>query len=230
MSNLSLTVSRLETKPEHVEFSLVEIFLQEDKLGEYIREYPHYSETTFAPFKSRNGNWYALYAPKSSQINLMRLPECRPVEKEKAKLIGFCAMEIWVPSYYMKEYNQAAYGVFDNQTHLHPTSYAHLSKVGGPYENYLELAFVGGCYWGDDNSMKVQVIDLTRVEEGILSMSEPFGYFETTSKSLRESIELELDQDEDELGNISHCLEVKITGTHSYYVPEIEKRIHWESH
>jgi hypothetical protein len=40
------------------------------------------------------------------------------------------------------------------------------------------FGFVWGCYWGDDSSWKVQCLDLTRIQEGIIGRDERFGYIE----------------------------------------------------
>lgn len=41
-----------------------------------------------------------------------------------------------------------------------------------------DFGFVWGCYWGDDSSWKVQYLDLSRIEEGMISRDERFGYVE----------------------------------------------------
>lgn len=38
--------------------------------------------------------------------------------------------------------------------------------------------FVAGCVWGDDSSWKIQYLDLTRADEGIIKREERFGYIE----------------------------------------------------
>lgn len=40
------------------------------------------------------------------------------------------------------------------------------------------FGFVWGCYWGDDTSWKVQHLDLSRVQEGIIARDNRFGYVE----------------------------------------------------
>jgi len=37
-------------------------------------------------------------------------------------------------------------------------------------------AFVAGCYWGDDSSYKIQYIDVSRIDEGIIKRDDRFGY------------------------------------------------------
>lgn len=41
--------------------------------------------------------------------------------------------------------------------------------------------FVAGCVWGDDSSWKIQYLDLSRADEGILKREERFGYIEMAS-------------------------------------------------
>jgi hypothetical protein len=51
--------------------------------------------------------------------------------------------------------------------------------------------FVAGCVWGDDSSWKIQYLDLSRVEEGIIQRDERFGYIELPrSVALRNAIHL----------------------------------------
>lgn len=51
--------------------------------------------------------------------------------------------------------------------------------------------FVAGCIWGDDSSWKIQHLDLTHVEEGLLTRTERFGYIELPrSVHLREAIHI----------------------------------------
>lgn len=49
--------------------------------------------------------------------------------------------------------------------------------------------FVAGCIWGDDSSWKIQYLDLSRIEEGIIRREERFGYIELPgSVRLRDAI------------------------------------------
>ncbi|SRR5581483_10079535 len=41
-----------------------------------------------------------------------------------------------------------------------------------------DFGFVAGCIWGDDTSWKVELLDLSRIEEGIFQRSARFGYIE----------------------------------------------------
>ena len=62
-----------------------------------------------------------------------------------------------------------------------------------PYDPYNDchgdFGFVAGCVWGDDSSWKIQYLDLSRIEEGIFTRQERFGYLELPDNmSLKEAI------------------------------------------
>jgi hypothetical protein len=44
-----------------------------------------------------------------------------------------------------------------------------------------EFGFVWGCHWGDDSSWKVQYLDLSQVQQGVIRREERFGYVELAS-------------------------------------------------
>jgi hypothetical protein len=41
---------------------------------------------------------------------------------------------------------------------------------------------VSGCYWGDDMSWKIQYLDLSEVERGIIRRDDRFGYIAQPEK------------------------------------------------
>lgn len=43
---------------------------------------------------------------------------------------------------------------------------------------YLPFGFLSGCVWGDDTSWKIRYIDLSQIEQKILTITEKFGYIE----------------------------------------------------
>lgn len=52
-----------------------------------------------------------------------------------------------------------------------------------------DLGFVTGCIWGDDTSWKIQALDLTNVEAGVIGREERFGHLEVPEgKRLSEAI------------------------------------------
>ncbi len=93
-----------------------------------------------------------------------------------------------------------------------PTTHRGRAKLRGPDGAYLQTehswvwgeqqdyesglfkyppihGFVAGCIWGDDSSWKIQYLDLSRVEEGIIQRDERFAYIELPrSVMLRDAI------------------------------------------
>ena len=68
-------------------------------------------------------------------------------------------------------------------------------------------AFVAGCYWGDDTSWKIQYLDVSRIDEGVIKRDERFGYIELPRNlSLRDTIHIE-DLDEND-GRIQMSIEL----------------------
>lgn len=63
-----------------------------------------------------------------------------------------------------------------------------------PYEDIqAPFGFVCGCVWGDDSSWKIEYLDLSRADEGILVREDRFGYVEMIggSSALVDSIEVD---------------------------------------
>jgi hypothetical protein len=61
--------------------------------------------------------------------------------------------------------------------------------------------FIGGCQWGDDSSEKIQFLDLSRADEGILKRDERFGYVELPHHlTLNQAVNIDIDED----GKVTH--------------------------
>lgn len=189
----------VETKPGCWKHTKIGIFDDNGfQIGEYLRNYPSYGEVTFFPFKHTNGKWYALYSENYTATSLMELPSCKKIGGETPCGHGFCPVEYYVPRYqnYMipgmteeemkkqgiPECNWSWVGKDRNEKDY---DLVHGSKEGwengwlwGSVEYELELGLVAGCVWGDDCSWKVQRIDLTKSDQGIITREASFGYFE----------------------------------------------------
>jgi len=165
--------------------SLVEIFHHDEKIGEYVRNYPSFGEKTFCPFQY-NGKWYALYSKNYSQTHLMSLPDCKDICFDNS---GFCPTDFYIPKFkqeiYKTEDNNITINYFDTDRH-----YDH-SKSSEPWQ-YCDFGFIAGCYWGDDSSWKIQFIDLSRIGENVFTIDDRFGYIELPNNlSLREAIDMD---------------------------------------
>ncbi len=168
-----------------------------EKVGSYQRNYSHLYDT-FLPFVHK-GKEYALYSPNYMFTQVMELPSCRDIgEKEieqKGYLNHFCPMEFYVP-FYRKATLETRLGrvldwtlggdeCFDTDLH----SRLSVTELG-PIE-YCEFGFVAGCCWGDDNSSKIRYLDLSKIEQGIITVDDRFGYVELPSRmNLKDAIEI----------------------------------------
>ena len=74
----------------------IEIFKDDDKIGEYLRNYSAYGESTFAPF-TQDGQDYALYSRDYTSTRIMKLPFCEDWCGEERDACGFCPVEYYVP-------------------------------------------------------------------------------------------------------------------------------------
>lgn len=139
----------------------------ETKIGEYTRNY-HSLYATFHPFL-KGGKEYALYARDYTATRVMSLPDCVDLGGEESDGDGFCPVDYYVPTFDREDWTNAE--VLDEMP---------------PFEG--GLGFVAGCYWGDDLDWKVQMLDLSRVEEGIVVREERFGYVKLPDMPLRDLI------------------------------------------
>jgi len=132
------------------------VFDGDKQIGSYIRNYSAFYNTFF-PFK-RGGKWYALYSKDYTSTRLMELPSCKDLGGEKHDTFGFCPVDYYVPMYKDDEWNN--------------------DEVRDDGEEYLAYGFVAGCVWGDDSSWKIEMLDLSKVDEGIIKRKHQFGYIE----------------------------------------------------
>ncbi len=133
------------------------------KIGEYRRNYSKLYQT-FHPFQ-QDGKWYALYSKDYTCTSVMELPSCRDIAGEEPNSLGFCPVDFYVP--YQDPHVQKA-------------------KQEG------QFGFVAGCVWGDDTCWKIQFLDLSRIQSGVLVREERFGYLAMPAKATRleESVSL----------------------------------------
>lgn len=178
------------TKDPGWNYSLVEIFDGETRIGDYTRNYPSFAEATFCPFEA-NGIWYALYSARYTKTRVMRLPDCVDIGGEDASPGGFCPVEYHVPTYRPAIGRDASGAIVGEEWRTG----RHASKRPEGEEwtvrdvryrqhgtCHLPFAFVAGCVWGDDASWKVEIIDLRRVADGVIERSARFGHVELPHK------------------------------------------------
>ena len=169
--------SQIESKPGCWNQLLCEIYQRDEnkhetKIGQYVRNYSTLYNT-FEPFV-KDGKEYALISPSYTGTSVISLPDCKIIASEPKDSSGFCPTGFFVPFY------------AENDEH-DPDDVEDRQQIG--IEDYLcdyELAskvighfgFVCGCHWGDDHSWKIQYLDLSEIEQGIIKRDARFGYIE----------------------------------------------------
>jgi hypothetical protein len=116
---------------------------------------------TFEPFRQRD-RMLALVASDYTAMSVIDLATGEVIASEKPHPMGFCPTGFYVPDWW--DVHDGS--ILPGSTNWH----AAYERPQG------EVGFVWGCIWGDDTSWKVQLLDLSRVQEGVLVREERFGY------------------------------------------------------
>ena len=174
----------------------------EEQIGEYVRNYGTFFDTFF-PFEL-NGKQLALYSSHYTATRIMELPSCKDLGGEDPHDMGFCPIDYFVPTFVDLEHvttstnpafpkerksihrvNNPAHRL---ETPTHEHTYTDLntnqeyrdtstSRPIAPVAHY-DFGFVSGCIWGDDSTYKVQYLDLSEADRGVLKRDDRFGYVE----------------------------------------------------
>jgi hypothetical protein len=204
------TVTR-PNKPGQWNSLICEIYEDDKKIGEYLRNYSSLYNTFF-PFK-RNEQWYALYSKDYTATRVMTLPDCKDYCGEEADSFGFCPVNYYVPRYkrisYEMKFDYKAgkkvdpyYDVlvdyywdekeFQESIDYHKNNPEKNLKFDSEWI-YCPFGFVAGCVWGDDSSWKIQFIDLSKLNEKKITNTAKFGYIELPyNMDLKDSIDMRL--------------------------------------
>ena len=192
---LARTIKEVQYQPETWTGLKVGVFRtqgqSEEQVGEYERDYPDLFRTFF-PFQ-KEGRDFALYSPQHTVTRIMELPSCKDIGGEEPNANGFCPVDLFVPSYLVREFRRQN-GEVGRYTVHEPTERdskdTEDSKVAIP-RRYYSFGFVAGCIWGDDSSWKIQYLDLNAAERGIIKRDDRFGYIEMPhALSLKDSINI----------------------------------------
>lgn len=193
----------LEASAERGEVLRIGIFKQhkevEEQIGEYTRNFPKLLHT-FYPFRKHHKD-YALYSPDYTATRIMELPSCRDLGGENPDPSGFCPVEFYIPSYVTQsetvtfEESQTSIEVSRDSIVLNPTpenmktatsterwpdiqtgvlSDVTITVSPTSPRLYCAFGFVAGFIWGDPQ-IRLQYLDLTDVENGILHRDARFG-------------------------------------------------------
>ncbi|HKA08568.1 MAG TPA: hypothetical protein VKD71_15020 [Gemmataceae bacterium] len=154
--------------------SMVEVFRragaggEPEKVCEYERNYGLLH--TFEPFR-QGGREFALISPQYTGTSVLDLATGRVIAEEPVSPGGFCPVGFYVPDWW----------------DLHDGSIIPGSEYWKAESEWPtgEFGFVWGCIWGDDGSWKVQYLDLTGIQDGVIRRDERFGYVELATTAYR---------------------------------------------
>ena len=175
-----------DSDPGSFEKRPITVFKNGEPIGSYERNYGFLK--TFYPFEC-NGRHLALYSPHYTCTRILDLETCTDIGGEKPNSFGFCPVDFYVPRAvrhaWIKrmaedpEHNGYYRADNDNVFSLYQDKIVEIDS------HYLPIGFVSGCTWGDDSSWKLEYLDLSKADEGIISRYDRYGYI-----SLSDSLEL----------------------------------------
>jgi hypothetical protein len=182
---------------------------QEEQVGEYGRNYSSLYRT-FCAFQ-KDGKDYALYSPHYTATRVMELPSCRDLGGEEPHSYGFCPVDYYVPAYVFLESRTSAGKPYQYRINeptpdrLEPSVskyrsqdaqtgevkwVEYIQRPAGPLQ-YYDFGFVAGCVWADDSSWKLQYLDLSQVDQGVIRREQRFGYVELAEHlTLRQAVDI----------------------------------------
>ena len=160
---------------------------KDEQVGSYTKGYDMCPTQTFQHFQ-KDGQDYAVISGEDYTLaTVIALPSCEVVCVEDNPMpgCGFCPVEIYIPwlvGYRLKE---------DGPFHYESWTQKEVEEEFVEDTNWdikrPEFALVQGCVWGDDNSWKLEVYDLSDVPNKI-TRHAPFGYFEMAPGKLEELV------------------------------------------
>jgi hypothetical protein len=160
--------TRKANQPGTWDSTIVEVFRRADAQGspEKICEYERYYSLlqTFEPFRQGDRE-FALISSDYTRTAVLDLGRgCVVAEEVDTGGNGFCPVGFYVPDWWDV-----------NDGSIIPGSEYWNTEREWPNGDF---GFVWGCHWGDDGSWKVQYLDLSRVQQGVVQREERFGYVE----------------------------------------------------
>jgi hypothetical protein len=169
-----IKVSSKPNRPGSWDSTLVDVYRRESSAGdiEHICRYErnHAMFQTFEPFR-QGSREFALISRHYTKTAVLDLASGKVIAEEEEDRSGFCPIGFYVPDWWDVNHSSSIpgsqYWTADNEW---PTG---------------DFGFVWGCVWGDDSSWKVQYLDLSRVQEGIIIRDERFGYVELATLGFR---------------------------------------------
>lgn len=153
----------------------VEILEGKKVVASYDRDYPNFYDT-FEPFR-QGDRAYALIAPSYTATSVIDLRTGEIIASEEPSAGGFCPVGFYVPDWWdvSRPHPQwAPPGSSREDTVIRPGMLPWRDSYEWPTRG--DFGFVWGCHWGDEASWKVQYLDLSEIEQGVIRRDDRFGY------------------------------------------------------
>jgi hypothetical protein len=195
----SVVLSQVQNRPGTWNSTKVSIFRDDKLTGEYLRNYSSFGSQTFYPFQVNN-EWYALYSASYTATRVMKLHDDRIEDwcGENESAHGFCPTEIYIPQYVHSKHTMNIQGKDDTYDSYYVDCDSEPEEFKSEIESddfvslqYCNFGFLCGCVWGDDTSWKLRYVDLSKIPEKILTITEKFGYWELPSLPLQKCIRMD---------------------------------------
>jgi hypothetical protein len=240
MKYVAKEVDVIEPRPNSRSGIKVGIFRVENDNEEQVGEYERNYSTLFNSFHyfQKDGKDFALYSPDYTVTRIMELPNCKDIGGEEPDTGGFCPVDYFVPTYIEQEIISETKGAMGTnrkevrKARINNPQENALSEFVSktPFTNfntgeecetittyrpltdllYSPFGFVAGCIWGDDSTYKIQYLDLSEAEKGIIKRDERFGYIALPENlSLKDAIDM-YDYGWDEEDESANCIRINI--------------------
>lgn len=221
MKYIAKEIGELERRPDSWRGIKVGIFQVENEKEEQVGEYERNYSTLFKTFHyfQKDGKDFALYSPDYTVTRIMELPSCKDIGGEEPHSLGFCPVDYFIPTYIEQEIisetsgsmgtnkkevrkarinnpQENALSEFVNKTPFTNFNTREECETITTYRPltallYSPFGFVAGCVWGDDSTYKIQYLDLSEAEKGIVKREERFGYIALPENlSLKDAIDI----------------------------------------
>lgn len=152
-------------------YSMYEVFKDNLPIGKLYRNYRK-NKKIFQPLLIEN-KWHFLFSESYTQMSIYN----ENLEKINNTKSQFCPIDVYVPRFKINSITCEYIADNDEMYDVTPIEEE-------PF--YTNFAFISGCYWGDDTSMKIRVIDLSNIENEFDDVEE-YGYIEN-SYNLRKTL------------------------------------------
>lgn len=137
------------------------------KIANYARNYSNLYQT-FEPFR-QGSRMLALISSDYTATSVLDLQSGEVIASETPESDGFCPVGFYVPDWW--DINDGS---------IVPGEKNWDEDNEEPRGNF---GFVWGCIWGDDSSWKVQYLDLSQIQKGVIVREERFGYIELATNA-----------------------------------------------